>query len=329
MTDIREVMIYAEISNGALSAISYELAALSRRLADELKGKASALLLGDGIKDLAGELISYGLDKVYVADDPCLESYRPEMYLAVMQKFCREINPEILLLGHTLMGRDLAPRIALKLGTGLATDCVEFAIDPESEALLMTRPVYGGKALATMVSDTKPQMATVRSKAFSPIEKDETRQGEVIPVALELNSADLKIKLIDRVKQETEGPKLEEAEVVVSGGRGMGRAENFSYLEELAKVLGGAVGGSRVAIDNEWLPSTVQVGLTGKIVSPRLYIAVGISGSTQHMAGCSSSQCIVAINNDPDAPIFQRARFGLVADFKEVLPTMTEACKNS
>lgn len=179
-----------------------------------------------------------------------------------------------------------------------------------------------------MKSKTSPLIATLRSKAISPAEKNEGRTGEIVPIQMELDPAALRIKYVERVKEEAEGPKLEDAEVVVSGGRGLGRAENFAILRELASSLGGVVGGSRVAVDNGWLPSSAQVGLTGAMISPRLYIAVGISGASQHMTGCSSSQCIVAINTDPDAPIFSRAHFGVVGDFKQVLPRIVEICKS-
>ncbi len=329
MTMNREILFSAEISDGGLHRSALELAALSRRLADELNGLASALLvIGAGGQDLASDLISYGADRVYVVEDDPFQQYQPEAYAMAIESICREVNPDLLLFGHTLHGVDLAPRLAWKLRAGLATDSVEFKIDPDSKRLSALRPVYGSKGLALMTSQTQPLIATLRSKAVSPAERDDTRTGETVPMHVNLDSAVLRIKYIERVKEEAEGPKLEDAEVVVSGGRGLGQAENFALLEELARHLGGVVGGSRVAVDNQWLPSSRQVGLTGTMVSPRLYIAVGISGATQHMAGCASSQYIVAINKDPDAPIFQRAHFGVVADFKQVLPTIINLCKS-
>lgn len=322
-----EIMIYAEVFDGWLHSSALELCTLGRRLASEQSGLASAILIGADVRGLASELISFGMDKVYVADDSQFQNYQPEAYTAVIEEVCRNVNPETLLLGQTLKGRDLAPRLAFRLKTGLATDCVEFVVDPSSKELLMIRPVYGAKALATLTSLTKPPIATVRSKAFSPAVKDEARTGEIIPLSVKLDPAMLRVKFIERIKQEAEGPKLEDAKVIVSGGRGLGRAENFAILQELAKILDGVVGGSRAAIDNGWLPSTRQVGLTGTIVSPRLYIAVGISGASQHMAGCASSQYIVAINTDPDAPIFRRAHYGVVADYKPVVTAMIQCCK--
>jgi electron transfer flavoprotein alpha subunit len=329
MTMNGEILFLAEIADGGLHRSALELSALSRRLADELNGLASALLIiGAGSQDLASDLISYGADRVYVVEDDPFQQYQPEAYTMAIESVCQEVNPDLLLFGHTLHGVDLAPRLAWKLKAGLATDSVEFKIDPDSKRFSALRPVYGSKGLALMTSLSKPLIATLRSKAVSPAERDDTRTGETVPMHVNLDSTALRIKYIERVKEESEGPKLEDAEVVVSGGRGLGRAENFALLEELARHLGGVVGGSRVAVDNQWLPSSRQVGLTGTMVSPRLYIAVGISGATQHMAGCASSQYIVAINKDPDAPIFQRAHFGVVADFKQVLPTIIELCKS-
>ncbi len=327
MPEQQEIIIYAELSNGEFHSIALELCALGRRLADEFCGVASAILIGADAKTRASELFCYGMDKVYVTDDAQLHNYHPEVYTAMIEQVCRSVSPGVLLFGQTLHGRDLAPRLAFRLKAGLLTDCVGFSTDSETKKLLLIRPVYGAKALATLAILTKPQIATVRSKAVSPAVKGEARKGEIVPLEVKLDPAELRIKFIEKVKQEAEGPKLEEAKVIVSGGRGIGRAENFKLLEELAKILGGVVGGSRIAIDNGWLPSSRQVGLTGTIVSPRLYIAVGISGSTQHMAGCASSQYIVAVNTDPDAPIFRRAHFGVVADYKPVITAMIQGCK--
>jgi electron transfer flavoprotein alpha subunit len=326
MQNNREVIIFAELFDGRLHNSVPELCALARGLADQLSGVASAILIGTEVKGFASELISYGMDKVYAADDARLRDYQPEAYTAVIEQVCRRESPEVLLFGQTLRGRDLGPRLAFRLKTGIAADCVEFAIDPVSKKLLATRPVYGAKALATLTFLTQPAIATLRSKAVSPAEKNEARTGQTVPLDVNIDFAKLRIKYIERVKQESEGPKLEDAKVIVSGGRGLGQAENFKLLEALAKILGGVVCGSRGAVDNGWLPSTRQVGLTGTIVSPRLYFAIGISGATQHMAGCASSQYIVAINKDPEAPIFRRAHYGVVADYKPVVTAMIQCC---
>lgn len=326
MTANKEIIFYAELSDDGLHRNAMELAALARSLADQLGGSVAAILIAEAnSEDFSKDLIAYGADTVYVAEDPAFEKYQPEAYAMAIEQICRDSAPELLLFGHSLKGADLAPRLSWRLKAGLATDCVEFPV--EDGRISAVRPVYGSKGLSVMVNNSSPCIATLRSKAVSPAEKDETRTGEIRKVQLDLDPGALRIKNIERVQEEAEGPKLEEAEVVVSGGRGLGGQEQFAILEELAGILGGVVGGSRVAVDNKWLPSSRQVGLTGTMVSPRLYIAVGISGATQHMAGCASSQYIVAINTDPDAPIFQRAHFGVVGDYKQVLPTMIEMCK--
>jgi electron transfer flavoprotein alpha subunit len=326
MTSNKEIIFYAELSDEGLHRNAMELAALARSLADRLGGSSSAILItGTGSGGPAEELIAFGADRVYVAEDSAFEQYQPEAYALAIEQICRDSVPEVLLFGHSLKGADLAPRLSWRLKAGLATDCVEFRV--EDGRVSAVRPVYGSKGLSVMVNNSGPCVATLRSKAVSPAEKDEARTGEIEKIQIDLDPGALRIKTIEKVQEEAEGPKLEEAEVVVSGGRGLGGQEQFAMLEELAGILGGVVGGSRVAVDNKWLPSSRQVGLTGTMVSPRLYIAVGISGATQHMAGCGSSQYIVAINTDPDAPIFQRAHFGVVGDYKQVLPTIIEMCK--
>lgn len=328
MAETSGVLICGELIDGKPSSITYELLGVGKRLADALGEKLSALLMWSSIGDAAQDVIAQGADIVYVVDDPLLENYQPDPYVAVAAKICKETCPEILLLGQTGMGRDLAPRLAYRLGTGLAMDCIELTVDPATRLMSMTRPVYGGNALAVFVCEkTRPQMATVRAKAMSPLPRDDSRSGEVVKMEAGLDPSVIQVRHIETVKEEAEGIKLEDAEVVVSGGRGMGSAENFKLLEELAKILGGAVGGSRPACDSGWLPSTSQVGLTGKIVTPNLYIAVGISGSSQHLAGCSGSKHVVAINKDPEANIFKVAEFGIVGDYKQALPALIEKCR--
>jgi electron transfer flavoprotein alpha subunit len=262
-----------------------------------------------------------------VVDDPLLQNYQTDSYVAVMERVTKQFSPRILLLGHTAIGRDLAPRLAFRLGVGLSTDCVELSLDPESKLLLETRPVYGGNARAIFAYEGYPQIATVRAKAMSPLERDDSRQGEVVTLPAGIDASAIRTRVIDKVKEEVAGIKLEDAEVVVCGGRGIGGPEGFKQLEELAKVLKGAVGATRPPCDNGWVPATLQIGLTGKIVTPTLYIAVALSGSSQHMAGCSGAKNIVAINRDPEANIFREARFGVVGDWKQVLPAFIEKCK--
>ena len=327
MAENKGVMVCGEIAEGKLAAITLEMLGGARALADALGEELSLVLMGSGIGNLATEAIGFGADKVYVVDDPLLADYQTDSYLAVMEKVVKQIAPNILLLGQTAMGRDLAPRLAFRLETAVAMDCIELSIDPESKLMLGTRPVYGGNARGVYACDTRPQMATVRAKAMEAKERDDSRKGEVINIESGLDPSVIRTKVVDKVKEAVVGVKLEDAEVVVCGGRGIGSAEAFQDLQELAKLLGGAMGATRPPCDNGWVPSTIQVGLTGKIVSPTLYIAVALSGSSQHMAGCSGAKNIIAINKDAEANIFREARFGVVGDFKKVLPAFTDKLK--
>jgi len=327
MSEYKGIMIYGEVTNGKLAAITTELLGCGRKLADDLGQQLCAVLVGSGISSLAQEVIAYGADKVYVIDDPLLKDYQTDSNVLVMEKLVKQVMPQILILGQTSIGRDLAPRLAFRLETAASVDCVELAIDPDSKLLLQTRPVYGGNALAIFTCQSYPQMATVRAKAMSPLEPDASRQGEVITVDAGLDPSAIRTKVLEKAQEEVAGIKLEEAEVVVTGGRGIGGAEGFKQLDELAKILKGAVGATRPPCDNGWVPDGAQVGLTGKIVAPDLYIAVALSGSSQHMSGCSGSKNIIAINKDPEANIFRVARFGVVGDWKKVIPAFTEKVK--
>lgn len=320
MADYKDIMVFAEVGEGKLASIAAELLGCGRRLANALGEKLSAVLAGAEVEDFAGEAIAYGADKVYVIADPLLKEYQTDPYLAVLEKVVRQATPRVLLFGQTSLGRDLAPRLAFRLETAAVTDCIELNIEPDSKRLLQTKPVFGGNAQAVFTSDCYPQIATVRAKAMPPLEPDASRQGEIADCKVELDAAAVRARVIEKVAEKVAGMRLEEAEVVVSGGRGMGSAEGFRQLEELAKLLKGAVGATRPACDNGWVPGVLQVGLTGKIVSPNLYIAVALSGSSQHMAGCSGCKNIVAINKDPEANIFREARFGVVGDWRKVLP---------
>lgn len=324
MAEDKGVMVYAEVAEGKLAAIVTELLGCGRKLADDLGEELSATLVGSEVGSFAQEAIAFGADKVYLVEDPLLQDYQTDSYVSVMEKVVRQIMPQVLLLGQTSIGRDLAPRLAFRLETSATMDCIELAIDPESKRLLLTKPVYGGNARAIFTSESNPQIATVRAKAMSPLERDASRQGEVMAIEAGLDPSAIRTKVLEKVPQEVEGVRLEAAEVVVSGGRGIGGAEGFKQLEELAKLLKGAVGASRPPCDTGWVPDMLQVGLTGKIVVPDLYIAVALSGASQHMAGCSGCKNIVAINKDPEANIFREARFGVVGDWKKVLPAFTE-----
>ena len=327
MSEFKGVMIYGEAIEGRLSAMATELLGCGRKLADGLGQELSAVLVGSNVSSFAQEAIAFGSDKVYVVDDPLLKDYQTDPYISVMEKVVQQAMPQIILLGQTSIGRDLAPRLAFRLGTAATMDCVALDIDPDSKRLLQTKPVYGGNAQAIFTAKSDPQMATLRARVMSPLEPDASRKGEVITIEAGLDPSAIRTRVLEKVKEEVEGIKLEDAPVVISGGRGIGGPEGFEQLAELAKLLKGAVGSSRPPCDNGWMPDTSQVGLTGKIVTPDFYLAVGLSGSCQHMAGCSSSKTIVAINKDPEANIFKEARYGVVGDWKKVIPAFTQKVK--
>jgi caffeyl-CoA reductase-Etf complex subunit CarE len=327
MADYKGILVVGEVADGKLAHITTELLGAGSRLAAELGQEVSAVIIGSNIGGLAQEAIAYGAKKVYVVDDQVLKDYLTDSYLTVMEKVVKQAMPYIILLGQTQTGRDLTPRLAFRLNTAATMDCVALAIDPASKRLLQTKPVYGGNAQAVQICQTDPQIATVRSKAISPLEKDTTRTGEVINIPAGIDPASIRTKLLDRKIEASAGIKLEDARVIVTGGRGIGGPDGFKQLSELAQTLKGAMGASRPPCDNKWVADTLQVGLTGKIVSPDMYIAVAVSGSSQHMSGCSGSRVIVAINKDPEANIFKVAHYGIVADWKKALPAFNARVK--
>ncbi len=324
MAEYKGVMVLGEAKAGKLAVIATELLGCGRRLANDLGQEVCCLLAGSDISRLAQEAIAFGADKVYIVDDPLLKDYQTDSYVSVVEQVAKQVMPQVILLGQTDIGRDLAPRLAFRLGTAVTTDCIELAIDPESKLLMQTKQVYGGNAQAIFTCGSYPQIATVRAKAMSPLERDESRRGGVITIKASLDRQTIRTIVLEKVVEEVEGIKLEEAEVVVGGGRGIGSADGFKQLEELAKILNGAVGASRPPCDNGWVPTSYQIGLTGRIIAPDLYIAVALSGSSQHMAGCFGAKNIVAINKDPEANIFREAHFGVVGNWKQVLPAFTE-----
>ncbi len=328
MDNHKGVLVCGEIAGGQLAPITAELLGIGRKLADDLGEELSLLLMGSSSGGLGQEAIAYGADNVFVADDSFLNDYNSDAYTQVAANLCKRVLPSVMLFGHTDMGCDLSPRLNGRLGGGLAMECTALSIDPATRFLVATRPVFGGNAHATMLSKSaRPQMATMRAKTVPPAERNDSRQGKVIPVEDKLDPSAIKVKVVDRIKEEVTGVKLEDAEVVVAGGRGLGNAQEFAKLRELADILGGAVGATRVACDEGWAPATLQVGQSGKVVSPKLYIAVGLSGAMAHIAGCLGSKCIVAINKDSEANIFNVAHFGIVGDWKEVLPSLTAKFK--
>ncbi|QNB46733.1 4Fe-4S dicluster domain-containing protein [Thermanaerosceptrum fracticalcis] len=319
------VWVFAEQREGRLADVAIELLGEGRKLADQLGQKLAAVLLGDEVESLAGQLFAFGADRVYLAQDPILKHYRTEAYATVVADLAQAEKPAIVLYGATHVGRDLAPRVTRRLRTGLTADCTELDIDNESGLLLQTRPAFGGSIMATIVCPNhRPQMATVRPGVFSKPEKVEGRKGEIVTVPVKIAEKDIRTTILEVVKEAKQGANLEEASVIVAGGRGIGNAEKFKLLDEVARLLGGEVAASRAAVEAGWLGPERQVGQTGKTVRPKLYIACGISGAIQHRAGMQGSEVIVAINKDPNAPIFTIADYGIVADVHEILPILKE-----
>jgi len=326
MADNKGVLVVGDINEGKLAAITAEMLGVGKKLATKLGEPLCAALLGSGVKGLAAEAIAFGADKVFVVDDANLKDYQSDAYVTAAESVIKQANPRIVLLGQSTVGRDLAPRLAFRFNTSISMDCVDLDVDA-NKLLVQTKPVYGGNARAIFTTEALPQMATVRPKAMTALPRDAAKTGEVVDVASGIDPAKIKTKFVKKIKEEVAGVKLEDAPAVVAGGRGIGGPEGFKQLEELARLFKGAVGATRPAVDNNWVPATIQVGLTGKIVAPELYIAIALSGSSQHMAGCSGSKNIVAINKDPESNIFREARFGIVGDWKQALPAFTAKVK--
>jgi len=328
LEDYRHVWVFAEQRDGVLTKVVAQLLGKARDLADVLGVRVAAVLLGHDVGNLTTELIQYGADVVYVADDPVLEHYRTDAYTKVIVDLVLEEKPEIVLYGATNIGRDLAPRVAQRLGTGLTADCTGLEIDESERMLLQTRPAFGGNIMATIICPRhRPQMSTVRPGVMRAYPPDPARTATVQKVAVNVTEEDLKTTVREVVKEARRHVDLEEAKIIVSGGRGMGGPESFSILEELAQAIGGEVGASRAAVDSGWIDKDHQVGQTGKTVHPDLYIACGISGAIQHQAGMKESGIIVAINKDPGAPIFQIADYGIMGDLFKIVPLLTEELK--
>ncbi len=320
----KNVWVFAEQKKGVVQPVVYELLGKGRELADSLGVQLWAILLGNNIEDASGDLIARGADKVLIAEDKLLENYLDEPYTQVLVDLIKKHNPEIVLTGATTIGRALVSRVAVKIEAGLTADCTGLEIDPKERILLQTRPAFGGNIMATIITPNhRPQMSTVRHKVMKEAEVDNTRSGEVeiINYNGKLSS---RTKLIDIIDEVGKSVNLTEADVIVSGGYGLGKPENFKIIEDLAEVLDAAVGASRAAVDNGWIPYSHQVGQTGRTVCPKLYIACGISGQIQHLVGMQSSDVIIAINRDSEAPIFKVATYGIVGDLFEVVPLLTK-----
>lgn len=319
------VWVFAEQRGGKLMSTAFELLGEGRKLADKLGVELSALLLGSGVEKLSEELIHHGADRVILADHPQLKLYTTDGYTKVIVDLVNSKKPEIILIGATNIGRDLGPRIAARLDTGLTADCTKLEIDEEQRILLQTRPAFGGNIMATIITPKhRPQMSTVRPGVMKKMPADASRKGVVEKADIKLEAKDIRTVVKEVVKSAKQVVNLVEAEVIVSGGRGLGCPEGFKLIEELANEMGGVVGSSRAAVDSGWISQDHQVGQTGKTVRPKIYIACGISGAIQHLAGMQSSDCIIAVNKNPDAPIFDVADYGIVGDLYKVIPMMVE-----
>lgn len=323
------VLAFCYASEDELPRASLETLAAGRELQAELadEGTIHALLIGPGAGQHAETLIQHGADQVFVADHERFEEDQSYFILEAVQAAVDSLSPDIILFPHNELGEAVAPRLAYRLKTGIITDCVGF--NTEEEQLRWLRPVYGGKAMSYMIVEGPVQMATLRSRAFEPLPADEGREGSVEELTIDAEALTSPISIVEKVQEELEGISLDQAMVVVAGGRGMREEENFELLERLADILGAAIAGSRPAADLGWVPHERLIGQTGKIVAPRLYIAVAISGAPQHMAGAGSAKTIVAINKDEDAPIFRQAHFGIVDEWEKVLEPLIEASKEA
>ncbi|MBI2830520.1 MAG: electron transfer flavoprotein subunit alpha [Chloroflexi bacterium] len=322
------IWVFAEQQNGIVKGVSYELISEARKLADALKTEVCAVCFGNNLSDV-NQLIAFGADKVYLVDNPVFANNHEDYYVRQMVELIKGHKPEIVIAGATPLGRSFIPRVAAILRTGLTADCTGLDIDLEKRLLLQTRPTFGGNIMATIICEgSRPQMSTVRPRVFRKGTPDARRKGQIIKVDFDKERVTSRTRLLDFVEEITETVKLEDADIIVSGGRGLGKPENFGLLRELAEALGAALGSSRPPVDEGWIPYSHQVGQTGKTVCPKLYIACGISGAVQHLVGMQTADCIVAINSDPNAPIFEVANYGIVGDLFQVVPLLINKFKS-
>ncbi|MEH7522204.1 electron transfer flavoprotein subunit alpha/FixB family protein [Bacillus sp. JJ1503] len=326
--DYRGVWVFIEVNEGAIEGVSLELLGAGRRLADKLEVPLSGVLLGHHIKELCSEVISYGADQVYVIDNPVLKDYRTESYMKGVMLLAEKYKPEIFLYGATSNGKDLASAVATDLSTGLTADTTMLDADLETRLLEASRPAFGGNIMATILCKKhRPQMATVRPKVMKALDKDNSREGKVIEEEISLNEEEMRTKVLEIVKDVTKKLRLADAHVVVAGGKGMGDPKGFQLIHELAETIGASVGGTRDVVEAGWLPHEQQVGQTGETITPKIYFAIGISGAIQHIVGMKNSEFIIAINKDPNAPIFDVATYGIVGDALEIVPKLIKQFK--
>ncbi|WP_432403548.1 electron transfer flavoprotein subunit alpha/FixB family protein [Wukongibacter sp. M2B1] len=329
LNDYKGVWVIAEQREGQILNIALELLCEGRKLADKLNVELTAVLLGNDLDKVSNDLVSYGADKVLKVEHELLYTYTTDAYTKVIADIILERKPEIVLIGATTIGRDLGPRIAGRVGTGLTADCTKLEIDETDGKLLQTRPAFGGNLMATIICPkNRPQMSTVRPGVMEKAHYDKNRNGIVEAISPSLEENDIIAKVIDVVKSSKKKAGLIDANIIVSGGRGLGNKDGFELIEAFAEKLGGTVGSSRAAVDSGWIDHSHQVGQTGTTVRPTIYIACGISGAIQHLAGMSESDCIVAINKNPEAPIFNVAHYGIVGDLYEIIPAIMESIDN-
>ncbi|HNX81886.1 MAG TPA: electron transfer flavoprotein subunit alpha [Candidatus Omnitrophota bacterium] len=326
--DYKGIWVFIEQKNGKVQSVSYELLGKARELAQKLTTDVSAVVIGNQMQDQLDEIIFRGADKIYLVEAPEIANFQDDPYSAILTKLVQKHKPEILLCGATNIGRSLISRVAINIKAGLTADCTGLDIDLEKKILLQTRPAFGGNIMATIISPNyRPQMATVRHKVFQPMTPNKARKGKIIKETFEASVYASRTKLLDIVDEIESLVNLSEADIIVSGGRGMQAKDNFKVLEEFAHVIGAAVGSSRAAVDSGWMPYSHQVGQTGRTVAPKVYFACGISGQIQHIVGMSSSKIIIAINKDPEAPIFKYATYGIVGDVLTIIPALTKLFK--
>ena len=322
------ICVYAEHRHGKLASVVSEIVGSARELQKELSATVSAILVGAKVRPMAEELLALGVDEVWMRDDPAIGEFDEDVHTELVTQIILEKRPEIFLGGGTIWGRSLLPRIAARILTGLTADCTELAIDPATMLLRQTRPAFGGNIMATILTQNhRPQMATVRHKVMRPAERVASPKGKVIDFP-HLEVPESRLEFLEFVEEKTATVNLAEADIIVSGGRGIKDPKNFALIEKLALMTGGAVGASRAAVDAGWIPYSHQVGQTGKTVKPKIYVACGISGAIQHQAGMKGSDVIVAINSDPNAPIFDIAHFGVVGDLFQVIPELVKRLEN-
>lgn len=317
------IMVFAECRHGKVAPVSYELLGIGRKLADKRGVRLSAVLPGGAVAAYAADLIAAGADTVFLAEHPVLEQFHEDVYARILEQVIREQKPEVVLAGATAIGRSVIPYVATALDAGLTADCTHLDIRDEDGMLLQTRPAFGGNIMATIECPlTRPQMATVRPKVMAPALPDPSRKGEVVRIEVPQDQAQSKIEVLETVVNTSDQVNIQEVETLVAGGRGLDSAKGFELIRELAAELGGAVAASRAAVDSGWIPYPHQVGQTGKTVSPKLYVACGISGAVQHAVGMQSAEIVVAINRDKNAPIFDIATYGVVGDLYDVVPKL-------